>query len=355
MILFALQGDQITTRPWDVARIALPLLAYFAIMWGGGYLLGSLLGLGYERTTTLAFTAAGNNFELAIAVAIATYGATSGQALAGVVGPLIEVPVLVALVYVSLALRRRFTHHTPNTSPPTRRRERISAMTDSPVTHQLRHDLSQLRHDLSIDQRHALRTAATRLESEYADTFSAETVERFLHTSYDQFAGRATIPNFLPLLAERFARQRLHALARVEGKISDRKPAVLFLCTHNSCAPTTPAAHRWRWASSPISPASRRSPGRADPNPAARSTRSPSPPWPRSVSTSPVNIPNPGPTKSCKPPTWSSRWAAGTPAPSSPESATRTGNSQTPPAKTSAPCGPSATTSRNASTGCWPT
>jgi len=108
VILFALQGDQITNRPWDVARIALPLLAYFAIMWGGGFLLGAVLGLGYARTTTLAFTAAGNNFELAIAVAIATYGATSGQALAGVVGPLIEVPVLVGLVYVSLALRQRF-------------------------------------------------------------------------------------------------------------------------------------------------------------------------------------------------------------------------------------------------------
>jgi arsenite transporter len=109
VVLFALQGDQIAGKPWDVARIALPLLAYFAVMWGGGYLLGYLLGLGYARTTTLAFTAAGNNFELAIAVAIATYGATSGQALAGVVGPLIEVPVLVGLVYVSLALRRRFT------------------------------------------------------------------------------------------------------------------------------------------------------------------------------------------------------------------------------------------------------
>lgn len=79
-------------------------------MWGGGgYALGAAMGLGYERTTTLAFTAAGNNFELAIAVAIATYGVTSGQALAGVVGPLIEVPpVLVGLVYVSLALRKRF-------------------------------------------------------------------------------------------------------------------------------------------------------------------------------------------------------------------------------------------------------
>ena len=100
-------------------------------------------------------------------------------------------------------------------------------MTDSPVTH-------QLRDDLSIDQRLALRTAATRLETEFADTFGTETIERFLHTSYDQFARRATVPNFLPLLAERFARQRLHALARVEGHISDGKPTVLFLCTHNA-------------------------------------------------------------------------------------------------------------------------
>ena len=108
VILFALQGDQITSQPLDVVRIALPLLVYFAVMWGGGYALGAAIGLGYERTTTLAFTAAGNNLELAIAVAIATYGASSGQALAGVVGPLIEVPVLVGLVYVSLALRKRF-------------------------------------------------------------------------------------------------------------------------------------------------------------------------------------------------------------------------------------------------------
>jgi ACR3 family arsenite transporter len=108
VILFALQGEAITSRPLDVARIALPLLVYFAVMWGGGFGLGAAIGLGYERTTTLAFTAAGNNFELAIAVAIATFGAASGQALAGVVGPLIEVPALVALVYVSLALRRPF-------------------------------------------------------------------------------------------------------------------------------------------------------------------------------------------------------------------------------------------------------
>ncbi|MEU5095943.1 ACR3 family arsenite efflux transporter [Streptomyces sp. NPDC020996] len=109
VILFALQGKTITSQPLDVARIALPLLAYFAIMWFGTFALGKALGLPYDRTATLAFTAAGNNFELAIAVAIATFGVTSGQALSGVVGPLIEVPVLVALVYVSLAWRRRFS------------------------------------------------------------------------------------------------------------------------------------------------------------------------------------------------------------------------------------------------------
>jgi ACR3 family arsenite efflux pump ArsB len=96
---------------WETAAISASpsrCWPYFALMWGGGYLLGAALGLGYARTTTLAFTAAGNNFELAIAVAIVTYGPTSGQALAGVVGSLIEVPVLVALAYVSLLLRKRF-------------------------------------------------------------------------------------------------------------------------------------------------------------------------------------------------------------------------------------------------------
>lgn len=109
VLLFALQGETITSQPLDVVRIALPLLVYFALMWFGTFALGKAIGLAYDRTATLAFTAAGNNFELAIAVAIATFGVTSGQALSGVVGPLIEVPVLVALVYVSLAWRRKFT------------------------------------------------------------------------------------------------------------------------------------------------------------------------------------------------------------------------------------------------------
>jgi ACR3 family arsenite transporter len=113
VLLFALQGEQVTARPWDVARIALPLLVYFAVQWALGLAAGKGLGLGYARSATLAFTAAGNNFELAIAVAIATFGATSGQALAGVVGPLIEVPVLVGLVYVSLWAGRRWFRTAP--------------------------------------------------------------------------------------------------------------------------------------------------------------------------------------------------------------------------------------------------
>ncbi|HEX4814542.1 MAG TPA: ACR3 family arsenite efflux transporter [Nonomuraea sp.] len=108
VVLFALQGETITSSPLDVARIAVPLVVYFALMWTGGLLLSKASGLGYARSTTLAFTAAGNNFELAIAVAISVFGVTSGQALAGVVGPLIEVPVLVGLVYVSLWARRFF-------------------------------------------------------------------------------------------------------------------------------------------------------------------------------------------------------------------------------------------------------
>jgi protein-tyrosine-phosphatase len=88
--------------------------------------------------------------------------------------------------------------------------------------------------DLSVDQQLALRTAAVRLADEFDGVFAAETIERFLHTGYEQFAGRSTVPNFLPLLAERFARQRLQALARVEGQHRDGKPVVLFLCTHNA-------------------------------------------------------------------------------------------------------------------------
>jgi len=117
VILFALQGETITAKPLDVARIALPLLAYFFLMWAVSFAVGLRLRLGYPRNTSLAFTAASNNFELAIAVAIGVYGVTSGQALAGVVGPLIEVPVLVGLVYVALWARRRFYAPSPDAAP----------------------------------------------------------------------------------------------------------------------------------------------------------------------------------------------------------------------------------------------
>ncbi len=108
VILFALQGDRITNQPLDVARIAVPLLVYFALMWFGSFFFGIRQKLPYERNASIAFTAAGNNFELAIAVAIGVFGVSSGQALAGVVGPLIEVPVLVGLVYVALWARKRY-------------------------------------------------------------------------------------------------------------------------------------------------------------------------------------------------------------------------------------------------------
>ena len=108
VVLFALQGETITAKPLDVARIALPLLAYFFLMWVVSFAIGLRMGIGYPRNTSISFTAASNNFELAIAVAIGVYGVTSGQALAGVVGPLIEVPVLVGLVYVALWARTRF-------------------------------------------------------------------------------------------------------------------------------------------------------------------------------------------------------------------------------------------------------
>jgi arsenate reductase len=94
--------------------------------------------------------------------------------------------------------------------------------------------MSQPRATITLDQTIALKTAASRLSREFAGTFNEETIERFLYSSYDQFSGKATIAGFLPLLAERFARQRLKALARVEGLTHGGKPVVLFLCTHNA-------------------------------------------------------------------------------------------------------------------------
>lgn len=88
--------------------------------------------------------------------------------------------------------------------------------------------------DLSVEQKYALTSAAATLKDEFEGTFGRETIEQFLVTSYDQFAGHATVATFLPLMAERFARQRLKALAKVEGKADDGLPIVLFLCVHNA-------------------------------------------------------------------------------------------------------------------------
>ncbi|MGD8110082.1 ACR3 family arsenite efflux transporter [Vibrio sp. TRT 17S01] len=118
VLMFSLKGEMILQLPMDVVRVAIPLALYFVLMFFTSFFIGKKMGIAYDKNASIAYTATGNNFELAIAVAIAVFGLNSDQAFAGVIGPLIEVPVLIALVNVALKMKQRYPHKMGITQQP---------------------------------------------------------------------------------------------------------------------------------------------------------------------------------------------------------------------------------------------